>query len=120
MDRLPGGAPGEGDFRLHSTSKWGTLFDDFLENLDGLTVKKRGSIVHMENAELHASVNHTNKGSLQQTGSDYKHGVLPWAAAEGTEYYTPPVRDYSFDPTLKNDPPPFSPVLVSKMLWFAR
>ncbi len=119
-NRIPGGAPPEGDIRLHSTSKWGTLFDDFLENYSGYVVKKRGSIVHMENAVLHDTVTGTNPSTLQQTGTSYKHGVLPWVAEEGTNYYTPPKRDYSFDPTLKNDPPPFSPVVVARMLWFAK
>lgn len=86
-----------------------TSWDDFLENLSGVVVKKRGSIVHMDNATLPLSLGETNPPL----------GILAWHRS-WSSHYTPPVRDYGYDETLKKDPPPFQPVSATKILWQPR
>ena len=86
-----------------------TSWDDFLEDLGGtpkVVVKKRGSIVHMDNATLPNSLSVTNPPL----------GVLAWHRSYSS-HYSAPVRDYGYDETLKKDPPPFQPVAATKLLW---
>ncbi|MEW6279002.1 MAG: PilX N-terminal domain-containing pilus assembly protein [Candidatus Eremiobacterota bacterium] len=78
--------------------------DDFLENFGSTrTVKKCGSVVHLQNATM-ANVQNSN----------LTPGVTPWVIRT---HYNPPYRDYSYDPLLKTNPPPFTPVVSERLLW---
>jgi len=95
------------DYTMSTTMA--TSWDDFLEDLGGtpkVVVKKRGSIVHMDNATLPNSLSVTNPPL----------GVLAWHRSYSS-HYSAPVRDYGYDETLKKDPPPFQPVAATKLLW---
>ena len=79
--------------------------DDFLETLTSKTVKKRGSIVHLQNATM---CNFSN--------SNYGPGVSAWT---WKTMYEPPTRDYAYDTDL-SDPtkqPPFAPYVSKKCYW---
>jgi hypothetical protein len=80
--------------------------DDYLETLgSGVTVKKRGSIVHLENATM---CNFQN--------SDYAPGKTAWVYKTS---YSAPTRDYGYDTDLSNPAkqPPFAPVVGRKLYW---
>ncbi|MGV8120601.1 MAG: pilus assembly PilX N-terminal domain-containing protein [Candidatus Xenobiia bacterium LiM19] len=80
--------------------------DDFLETFgSSITVKKRGSIVHLENATM---CNFSN--------SDYEPGKTAW---KWKTSYTPPTRDYGYDSDLSNPTkqPPFAMNVGKKLYW---
>jgi hypothetical protein len=85
-----------------------TAWDDYVESLgsNNVIVKRRGSIVHMDNATLQDNLTDTNPPL----------GVLAWHRAWSSTY-SAPQRDYGYDPLLKTSPPPFSPVTSSKSHW---
>jgi hypothetical protein len=60
--------------------------DAFLEDLSGLTVKKRGTIAHLGNGKM-AKLDNSNAGP----------GVTAWIMKS---HYNPPVRDYDYDPLI--------------------
>lgn len=74
--------------------------DDFLEGLASVTVKKRGSVVHLQNARM---APFDNSGSLTR-----------WVVKT---FYAAPKRDYGYDPDLGTKPPPFTPVVSKRGLW---
>lgn len=74
--------------------------DDFLEGLGSVTVRKRGTVVHLQNASM---ARFDNSGS----------GVR-WVIKT---HYGAPMRDYAHDPLLETTPPPFTPVVSRKGLW---
>lgn len=88
-----------------------TSWDDYLESLGGsnVVVKRRGSIIHMDNATLQDNLTDTNPPL----------GVLAWHRSWSSNY-SAPFRDYGYDPLLKTNPPPFAPVTSSKSHWQAR
>ncbi|MEW6276981.1 MAG: hypothetical protein AB1758_00060 [Candidatus Eremiobacterota bacterium] len=77
--------------------------DDFLEGLGSITVRKRGSIVHLQNATM---------APFDNSGSQ-----TPWIVKT---HYGAPVRDYGYDPDLSTNPPPFTPLVSRKVLWQQR
>ncbi len=78
--------------------------DDLLENWGSdRTLKKRGTIMHLQNAVM-ANFENSNLGP----------GVCPWIV---DSFYTPPTRDYGYDPRLVTVPPPFSPVISNRGYW---
>ena len=79
--------------------------DDFLENMAGVTMKKSGSVVHLENANM-ASLDNSDAGP----------GVTAWVYRT---FYKPPIRDYSYDDDLGDSKlqPPFFPVTARKLGW---
>jgi hypothetical protein len=80
--------------------------DDFMETFGSTrTVKKRGSIVHLQNATM---CNFSN--------SDYAPGKTAWVYKTT---YSAPTRDYGYDTDLSNPAkqPPFAPVVGRKLYW---
>lgn len=80
--------------------------DDYLEKWgSGVTMKKRGSIIHLENARM-AKFDNSNAGP----------GITAWVRRS---HYDPPKRDYSYD-EMFGDPtshPPFTPLVSSRAFW---
>jgi hypothetical protein len=105
----PNGGPPIPSRHYSVPSSAATSWDDFLENLGAVVVKKRGSIIHLDNATLPATLTVTNPPP----------GVLAWHRS-WSSHYTAPVRDYGYDILLKYDPPPFQPVTATRILWQAR
>jgi hypothetical protein len=107
MENPQGGTPiPSRSYTVPSTAA--TSWDDFLENLGGVVVKKRGSIIHLDNATLPDRLDII----------DPPPGVMAWHRS-WNRHYTAPVRDYGYDVLLKNDPPPFQPVTATRILWQA-
>ena len=80
--------------------------DDFLETFNSsITVKKRGSIVHLENATM-----------CSFTNGDYGPGKTAW---KWKTSYSPPTRDYGYDTDLSNPAkqPPFAINVGRKLYW---
>ena len=79
--------------------------DDFLENMSSITVRKSGSVVHLENANM-ALLDNSNAGP----------GITAWVYRT---FYRPPIRDYSYDDDLADSrlQPPFFPVTARKLGW---
>jgi hypothetical protein len=75
--------------------------DDLLEGFGNKVVKKRGSIVHMQNASM---CNFDN--------SDYGPGKTAWVARS---VYIMPIRDYGFSEFLSR--PPMAPNIGKKLYW---
>lgn len=84
-------------------------WDDYLESFGGgRVVKKRGSIVHLQNGKM----------------ADWPIGGSAQDPADETEVawykkisYDPPTRDYAFDPVLRATPPPFVTRIAYKANW---
>ena len=87
------------------TNAWANS-DDFLEDWGGgKTVKKTGSIVHLENCTM-----------AKLDNSDAGPGVTAWTIET---HYNPPLRVYQYDNDL-SDPtkqPPFFPKIYKRTLW---
>lgn len=84
-------------------------WDDFLEYHSGSrVVKKRGSIIHLQNADM-AGV------------AAFNDSQAPIADGETAWYhrvcYDPPYRDYGYDILLKTSPPPFAPYVAKRAMW---
>ncbi|MCE1248946.1 MAG: hypothetical protein LWY06_20100 [Firmicutes bacterium] len=79
--------------------------DDLLEDLSGFTLKKRGSIIHLNNAVM-AAFDNSNAGP----------GILAWIVKTS---YVAPIRDYGYDNALSNPlkVPPFTPGASKKSMW---
>ncbi len=79
--------------------------DDLLEKWTARRLKKRGSIVHLQNATM---CNFTN--------SDYAPGKTAWT---WKTTYEAPERDYAYDTDLSNPAkqPPFAPLVSKKLYW---
>jgi hypothetical protein len=77
--------------------------DNLLENWGGMTVRKRGSIVHLHNAKM-----------AQFTNADAGPGITPWIVKSS---YAAPNRDYGFDPDFMTKLPPYSPSSSQKFFW---
>jgi hypothetical protein len=75
--------------------------DNLLENWSGLTLKKRGAIIHMNNSTM-AKLDNSNAGP----------GITSWIMQT---HYNPPKRDYAYDSTIAN--PPFMPVVIQRLYW---
>lgn len=88
-----------------------TAYDTFLEDLgSNVVVKKRGSIVHLQNGTM-----------APLSGSAPYNNVAPNQVAWYRDsFYTPPTRDYGYDPNLKTSPPPFSPQIGAIQTWSPR
>lgn len=80
--------------------------DDLLERWgNGVTLKKRGSIIHLENPNM-----------AEFDNSDAGPRVTAWVRRT---HYSPPHRDYGYDPMF-SDPtrlPPFSPLVSRQNYW---
>lgn len=78
--------------------------DDLLENWGGSrTLKKRGTIMHLQNAKM-----------AKFDNSDAGPGINPWILKS---HYDAPRRDYGYDPKLVATSPPLAPVISSKGYW---
>lgn len=87
-----------------------TSWDDFLENHGGSrVVKKRGTVAHLQNAEMPDAANFN-----QSDGEGTPLGQVAWYRRIA---YNPPVRDYGYDLKLKTDPPPFAPFSANRSMW---
>ena len=85
-------------------------WDDYLENYGGgRVVKKRGSVVHLQNAKMAA----WNIGSNNPTDPVDETEVAWYKRVS----YDPPTRDYGFDPALRASPPPFVTRVAYKETW---
>lgn len=69
--------------------------DDLLENWDTITLKKRGTIIHLQNTTM-AEYDNSNVGP----------GVAAWI---NKVHYSPPTRDYGPDPDFATNAPPEFP-----------
>lgn len=81
--------------------------DQMLESWGGSrTLQKRGSIVHMQFADMANDVHNTG-----MTGTE-----IPWSKHAA---YSPPYRDYGYDPSLSgmSGQPPFAPLVSRLYLW---
>lgn len=74
--------------------------DDFLEGLGSVTVRKRGTVVHLQNQTM---------APFDNSGTGVR-----WVVKT---HYGAPTRDYAHDPLLESTPPPFTPVVSRKGLW---
>jgi len=85
-------------------------WDDYLENYGGgRVVKKRGSIVHLQNAKMAT----WNIGS-NNPQNPVDETEVAWYKRVS---YNPPTRDYGFDPALRASPPPFVTRVAYKETW---
>jgi hypothetical protein len=84
--------------------------DDLLENLGSLTLRKRGSLVHLENAKM-CHVKNSSKG--WNVNDDYGPGKLAWTVNTS---YGAPTRDYAFDDIYSDalQQPPSAPITGTK------
>ena len=85
-------------------------WDDYLENYGGgRVVKKRGSIVHLQNANMATWTIGSNnpQDPVDETEVAWYKRVS----------YNPPTRDYGFDPALRASPPPFVTRVAYKETW---
>ncbi|MFP4497263.1 MAG: hypothetical protein ACLFQV_03550 [Vulcanimicrobiota bacterium] len=79
--------------------------DDFLENWSGMKVRKKGSIVHLENGDM-----------AELDNSDAGPGKTAWVYKT---HYSPPIREYSYDEDLRLpvNQPPFFTVMSRRVNW---
>lgn len=85
-----------------------TSYDTFLEDFSArITVKKRGSIVHLQNGTM------GNIGGA----SPYNSVPLSMVAWYRDSFYQPPTRDYGYDNSLQSVPPPFCPQISNRRSW---
>lgn len=84
-------------------------WDDYLENYGGgRVVKKRGSIVHLQNAKMASwPIGGTAQNPADETEVAWYKRIS----------YNPPTRDYAFDPVLRASPPPFVTRVAYKATW---
>jgi hypothetical protein len=75
--------------------------DDLLEGFGNKVVKKRGSIVHLQNASM-----------CRFSNSDYGPGKTAWVTRA---VYIMPKRDYGYDSAVCN--PPMAPCIGKKLYW---
>jgi hypothetical protein len=88
-------------------------WDDYLESFgSSRVVKKRGSIVHLQNGKLPDAANFN-----QSSGAGTDDSQVAWYRQIA---YDAPFRDYGYDAMLKTDPPPFAPFAASRALWKQR
>ena len=86
-------------------------WDDYLENFgSSRVVKKRGSIIHLQNGKLPTSSTLFNASA----GTGTPDGEVAWYRQIA---YEAPFRDYGYDLKLKTDPPPFAPMAANRALW---
>ncbi|MFN8177024.1 MAG: hypothetical protein U0167_03820 [bacterium] len=81
--------------------------DQMLESWGGSrTLQKRGSIVHMQFADMADDVHNTGMRSTE----------IPWSKHAA---YSPPFRDYAYDPSFAGmaGQPPFAPLTSRLYLW---
>jgi Tfp pilus assembly protein PilX len=86
-----------------------TSWDDYLEaHGASRVVKKRGSIVHLQNADM------ADASSFNNENLTVPAGETAWYRRVA---YDAPFRDYGYDLLLKTDPPPFAPFVASRSMW---
>lgn len=117
----PGGPTG-------SDGKEATNWDDYMEHMGSIVVKKRGSIVHMQNASMDGI--RRADGSLVMPGdpeynninnasSDPPPGVTAWYR---NNFYSPPYRDYGYDKDAMQARNgfadiPYAPIITNRTMW---
>lgn len=101
---VPAWGPTNPDPQNRSTS-----WDDFLENHGGnRVVKKRGSIIHLQNANM------AGVAAFQNQNVPVPDEETAWYRRA---FYTPPFRDYGYDELLRTSPPPFAPRSAEPTMW---
>lgn len=88
--------------------------DDFLERFNGKTVRKRGAIIHMQNANMAKNASGNPDWSNSSANVDVSAGITPWIINTS---YQPPNRDYGYDPQLLVEAPPNTPYSGTKEVW---
>lgn len=91
-----------------STTTESASWDDYMQNFGQTVVKKRGSIIHLQNGEM-AGIDSFSNPSLA-IGDE----LVAWYRDAA---YGAPYRDYGYDDLLRTDPPPFAPSAAKKTLW---
>lgn len=109
---VPRYGPGEDDEAAPNGGS--TSWDDFLENFGGgRTVRKRGSVIHLQNATMSFNTFDDANNRIEPS-SNIAAGITSWYRCRS---YNPPHRDYAYDVLLKTNPPPFAPFVASRSMW---